>query len=806
MKTLSISIIALFTVITVAAQKQIRSTVLNENIKIDGNLNESIWEQQLVVGNFKQITPNNGKPASQQTKIALANDEAYLYVAAELFIKPEHKINTQLTTRDDTGASDYFGVILDPFGANREGWAFITTAANVQVDIKVTNNDNYDEWNAVWESAVKVYGDKWTVEFKIPFNSLRFPKGDLSNFRINFERFDSATNENSFWNYINADIDGVLNQFGKLEGLEGINPPINLSFFPFISLVNEHSPEGDSKTSFNGGLDLKYVYKNAYTLDVSLIPDFSQAPSDDQVFNLSPFEIRFDENRQFFVEGTEIFDKGGYLYTRNIGGEPINKDNIEISEAETIIENPVSSNIVNLIKFTGKSEKGLAIGVLNGVTSKSEATIINETTGETRTAETNPLTNYNAIVLDQTLKNNSSVTLINNSVLRSGSVYDANLTAALLRLYDKNRSYNLSLKKAVSQKYFSNSKNEFGHHYQAAVSKISGQWRGLLLASLKDENYDNNDFGFNPRNNSLTYYGSLSYVKSKAKNLFAYYKIDVNHFQRYYYSLKAKERSFYELQFFGRRPNNHNIFVELTYQNKGQDFFEARVKDRAFKEPAFVEVLLEYQTNRNKNISFAGYVTYAKYFNSYVFKEAASTGFALRSRIGEHLALELEGDLDYLPNDAGFLTIANDDILFGQRKVKQLTNNLNIDYALNSKFSLTANIRHYWIQVDYDKQFTLAKSGDLIANNYDIDLNEVNANFNAFNIDFFAQWQLAPASELSLGYKLGATYFDRDINSSYGRNFETTLNERKSHTLSLKLTCLVDFNSLKSKRKKLKSS
>ena len=339
MKTLSISIITLFTVITVIAQKQITSTVLNENIKIDGNLNESIWEQQLAVGDFKQITPNNGKSASQQTKIALVNDEAYLYVAAELFIKPKHEINTRLTTRDDTGTSDYFGVILDPFGANREGWAFIVTAANVQVDIKVTNNGNYGEWNAVWESAVKEYKDKWTVELKIPFNSLRFPKDDLSNFRINFERFDSATNENSFWNYVNADIDGALNQFGKLVGLESVNPPINLSFFPFVSLVNEHTPEGDSKTSFNGGLDLKYVYKNAYTLDVSLIPDFSQAPSDDQVFNLSPFEIRFDENRQFFVEGTEIFDKGGYLYTRNIGGEPINKDTIELNEEEIITEN-----------------------------------------------------------------------------------------------------------------------------------------------------------------------------------------------------------------------------------------------------------------------------------------------------------------------------------------------------------------------------------------------------------------------------------------------------------------------------------
>lgn len=804
MKALLINIFILLVATTINAQKKITSATLNEKIKIDGELDEKVWKQQIVGGGFKQIEPKNGALASQQTKIALANDETYLYVAAELEMHSGNKINTQLTTRDNAGATDYFGVILDPFGANREGWAFIVTAANVQVDIKVTNNDNYDEWNAVWESAVKHYDDKWTLELKIPFNSLRFPKGDFSNFKINFERFDSSTNENSFWNYVNADVDGLLNQFGKLEGLKNVSPPMNLSFFPFVSLVNEHGPEGESKTNFNGGLDVKYVYRNAYTLDVSLIPDFSQAPSDDQVFNLSPFEIKFDENRQFFVEGTEIFDKGGYLYTRNIGGSPINKDNISLNNDETIVENPIASNIINLVKFTGKSEKGLAIGVLNGITSKSEATILNEATNDMRIVETNPLTNYNAVVLDQTLKNNSSFTLINNSVLRSGSVYDANLTAVLLRLYNKKRSYNLNFKKAISQKYYSDDKNEFGHHYQASASKISGKWTGDLLVSLKDEDYDNNDFGFNPRNNSLTYYGSLAYAKSKAKKLFTYYKVNLNRFQRYYHSLGEKERSFLELEFYGKRPNNHNIYVELTYQDKEQDFFEARVKDKVFKKPAFLEAFFEYQTNRNRNLSFAGYVTYAKYFKSNVFKEAASLGFGLRSRIGEHLALELEHAFEYSPNNAGFLTFQDEDVLIGQRKVKQLTNNLNIDYALNSKFSLTASIRHYWIQVDYSDQYTLTQQGDLASNDYEININEFNANFNAFNIDFLAQWQFAPASEVSLGYKLGATYFDRDVKSGYGNNLDNVLNEKRSHTLSLKLTYLIDFNRL-SKAKKRKN-
>ena len=183
------------------------------------------------------------------------------------------------------------------------------------------------------------------------------------------------------------------------------------------------------------------MYKNAYTFDVSLIPDFSQAPSDDEIFNLSPFEIKYNENRQFFVEGTEIFNKGNYLYTRRIGGSPLYKSNINIAENEEIINNPVRSNILNLIKVTGKSNNGFSVGFLNGLTEKSEAEILNTTTQNIRKEITNPLTNYTSFVLDKTLKNNSSLTFINNTVLRNGNTYDTNFTALLYKWYNSKRTY-----------------------------------------------------------------------------------------------------------------------------------------------------------------------------------------------------------------------------------------------------------------------------------------------------------------------------------------------------------------------------
>ena len=208
--------------------------------------------------------------------------------------------------------------------------------------------------------------------------------------------------------------------------------------------------------------------------------------------------------------------------------------------------------------------------------------------------------------------------------------------------------YRLSIKKAISQKYFSNAKNEFGHHYNATIGKVSGTWRVSLSGDLQDELFDNNDFGFNARNNKLTYYANVSYVRNKVKKLFNFYRISLLNYNRYYHSLHRKEFSLNRLSFFGSRSNNHNIFFEVSHISKSQDFYEARVKDQHFNNPASIETFFEYQTNRNKNLSFAGYIEHTKYLNSDLFSYEIETGFGLRYRMGEHLFFELEKQISIL--------------------------------------------------------------------------------------------------------------------------------------------------------------
>lgn len=129
----------------------------------------------------------------------------------------------------------------------------------------------------------------------------------------------------------------------------------------------------------NGGLDLKYGINQAFTLDAILIPDFGQVQSDNQVLNLSPFEVKFNENRNFFSEGTELFNKGGLFYSRRIGGSPIHQYSIydDLTSEEEVIKNPTETKLINASKISGRTQSGFGIGILNAITKPAYALVEN---------------------------------------------------------------------------------------------------------------------------------------------------------------------------------------------------------------------------------------------------------------------------------------------------------------------------------------------------------------------------------------------------------------------------------------------
>ncbi len=164
-----------------------------------------------------------------------------------------------------------------------------------------------------------------------------------------------------------------MNQEGDLTGIEKVTPPVRLSFYPYLShsYVNHYpyNTPGIKNTaiSVDGGMDVKYGINESFTLDMTLVPDFGQVQSDNQILNLTPFEVKYKENRPFFTEGTELFNKGNLFYSRRVGGQPINYSAAydDLKPGETVVKNPTETRLYNATKLSGRLASGLGIGVFN---------------------------------------------------------------------------------------------------------------------------------------------------------------------------------------------------------------------------------------------------------------------------------------------------------------------------------------------------------------------------------------------------------------------------------------------------------
>ncbi|MEI9942880.1 MAG: DUF5916 domain-containing protein [Chitinophagaceae bacterium] len=426
---------------------------------IDGNLDDAVWNETTAIAtDFIQNFPTYGLRSSQRTVVKIAYDNSAIYIGAYLYDDPA-LIRKQITARDDEQQKDldYFSVFFDTYHDHQNGFQFLVTSSNVQSDARLAPNQTLDpgvygdkNWDAVWDSKVGMMADGWVVEMKIPYLALRFAKDKMQDWGIQFLRSVRRNNEITFWTPVDPKENGFVNQFGELKDLTDIRPPLRLSFSPYVSTGLRSTPErGELKNRVlgSGGMDVKYGINESFTLDATLIPDFGQVISDNVVNNLTPYEVKFDDYRPFFSEGTEIFNKAGLFYSRRIGAAPSGYDDVEaMADADPnieIIKNPAKAQLYNAIKFSGRTPKKLGIGILNAISAPMYATIEDRTSHQRTKIQTDPLANYNIIVLDQAFKGRSYLTFTNTNVIRNGDARDANVTGLDFSIYGKDNVYNL---------------------------------------------------------------------------------------------------------------------------------------------------------------------------------------------------------------------------------------------------------------------------------------------------------------------------------------------------------------------------
>lgn len=319
----------------VPADKDVTNTVYlirsEEKVKPDGMLDEPVWQKAERVGNFKLRYPVDTGYALAPTEVMMAYDDEFLYVAAICYrTSPSAPYVAESLKRDFSfHKNDNFGVYLDPFNGEMNGFLFAVTPFGVQREGLVTNTDDVSTvWDNKWYSGAEIYTDYYVVEMAIPFNTLRYTAGNKV-WRVNFLRNDLAANEHSTWMPVPRPHRlSSLAFAGKL--LWETAPPkpgSNISVIPYIAVSGYQDQimdkgKGHSDISFGG--DVKVGLTPSLNLDITIKPDFSQADADQQVINLSRFDIGLPEQRQFFLENSDIFERYGFsrirpFFSRRIG-------------------------------------------------------------------------------------------------------------------------------------------------------------------------------------------------------------------------------------------------------------------------------------------------------------------------------------------------------------------------------------------------------------------------------------------------------------------------------------------------------
>lgn len=777
---------------------------LDGDIQLDGFMDEPVWGQTEETCDFTISYPNFGESSCYNSYVRLFYTDEAIYVGGILMDDQPDSVSYSLSQRDDVGNADWFGITIDPYATNVTSFAFIVTAAGVESDaIEYTSGPDFS-WNAVWRSAVVARDHGWSFEMRIPFSAIRFPNKDVQNWHFNMARQVRRNREESYWNPVNPAVYGQITQSGKIEGVKDVRSPLRLSLTPYLTGYLENSYDSDLnkqtwKRRLRGGMDLKYGINDAFTLDMTLIPDFGQTTSDRKVLNLGPFEVQYAERRPFFIEGIDLFRTAGVFYSRRIGGTPYNYYSAysQAKDGEEVVSNPETAPLINASKFSGRNTNGLGIGVFNAVEGNTYA-IISDSSGNQRQVQTNPLTNYNIFVLSQNLKNNSVVSFINTNVIRQGDARDANVSALDATLFSNDGKYKIDLLGSFSS-VFQGTEPVSGHRFSSSFSKVSGNNGYTFSYSEMSDTYDPNDLGFIYNNNGRSYAGTYRMNDYSAGN----------HFLRKWGSVGVVYSELYKPQQYSSFNINWNVagtmrnFLTCGLNGGFTPFgsvnhFESRVFGREVLFGPNYRIGGFYSSDYSKVLALDMRFSWQDYVDSK--QKNYNFNISPRYRASDRLFLVWNSSFQWLEKDYGYVSVQDaayaDNIMLGVRDRQIIENRLNLDFIFTKRMGLTLVLRHYWQQVEYVGFRELYDEGLTIDSEYnpisEYGYSSHNTNYNAFTLDINYRWVFIPGSELRIVYKNNIFHSKSLLENTYFETFNTLFDQPQINSISMKFLIYLD--------------
>jgi len=386
----------------------------NGDVSIDGKLDDAAWQQATPIGELTQSQPNEGKAPSEKTEIRVLYDDAAIYIGARMFDSEGKKgIRSILTRRDqllNSGdiTSDKIAFVFDPFHDKNTRMWFEVNPSGVKGDH--ANGDT--SFDPVWDVATSIDSLGWTAEFRIPFSQLRFSRDPQQIWGMQVWRTIDRLNEQDMWAFWRANEFGGPAYFGTLEGMNLKAQPRQVEVVPYVTsratfnrVASGDPYHSDRESIYRAGADLKLNVTSNLTLDATVNPDFGQVEVDPAVVNLSVFETTFSEKRPFFISNSSYFSNGGFscyfcnnvsslnlIYTRRIGRSP-QLAGLVGSRAQ-YMDATDATTILGAAKITGRTSKGLTVGLLDAVTNRENATYRLSGSVDDQEQEIEPLANY----------------------------------------------------------------------------------------------------------------------------------------------------------------------------------------------------------------------------------------------------------------------------------------------------------------------------------------------------------------------------------------------------------------------------
>jgi hypothetical protein len=347
-------LIALSPLKTCAAQPQISQEGLfpiatavrvDHAPKMDGTLDDPIWEKAEVISNFRQKEPYEGQPATEKTEVRILYTRHAVYFGIHCFDSdPAKIIATELRRDVSQDLDDHFEIMIDSNHDRRSGYVFEINPLGTQSDGLIVEEQDSSQgidfdsgWDGVWRSEARMGSDGWTATIEIPFTTLNFTKSQDVVWGLNFKRFIRRKNEEDLWAAYRRTF-GItkVSESGELTGITDIGSGRLFIVKPY-GLVQYDKQTGQNPAfPLTGGVDVKYGIRSNLVLNLTGNTDFSATDVDQEHVNLTPFPIFVPEKRQFFLENAGIFnfalgDQDQLFFSRQIGIDSVTGQQVPIN-------------------------------------------------------------------------------------------------------------------------------------------------------------------------------------------------------------------------------------------------------------------------------------------------------------------------------------------------------------------------------------------------------------------------------------------------------------------------------------------